>query len=799
MIADFPDLQSLARALDGEVRGEEVLCPGPGHSAADRSLSVKPDKGAPDGFLVYSFSDDDPIVCRDYARRKLGLPPFEPNGHKGGKAWTTIAEHIYRDQHGQPYLQVRKCLDENGRKQYPQAHWTDGKWRSGKPSGAKIPYRLPELLAAPAGTTVYVVEGEKCADALARLGFVSSTNSEGADDGKGKKWTAALNSWFKGRPVVVVGDNDAPGRKHAQHVAKNLHGIAKLVRVLDLAPHWPGEAMPVGDDVADWIEQHDRAGSRLSQFAREAPLWEPGAASTSGSTSSDQAFISELAALSPLDYAKRRADAAKQIGIGVTELDKLVAAARGETPPATPERWTVEPWEQEVTTADLLHALLETYPKYVILPEHGAVAMALWCLQAWAIDAAYVSPFLMFTSPEMRCGKSTALSLLYRTSPRTVFASNISPASLFRYIDSCHPVLLIDEADTFARDDEQLRGILNSGHSRDTAFVIRCEGDDNTPKEFSTWSPKAIAAIGKLAATLRDRAIILPMKRKKPGERVAKLRAQDGEPFVTLRRKAARWAGDNLEVLKAARPGPTETLNDRAQDNWELLFAIADLAGGDWPKLARNAALSLTGAEIEDATLKVQLLAAIKSVFEALAVDRVSSETLVAELVKDSDEPWAVYGKAGKPISQRQVASLLSEFKIKPNNMRLADGGQRKGYNLGWFKDAFERYDPHPPVSSVPAVPTNDVNDLEQNSSVQADSLGTDNNGSNPLKTKAGTDGTDKSLLGSKTGAACCAQCHGLADGKEQLVSIDGTSVWLHPQCQRVYAKTLEEKESLPW
>ena len=331
--------------------------------------------------------------------------------------------------------------------------------------------------------------------------------------------------------------------------------------------------------------------------------------------------------------------------------------------------------------------------------------------------------------------------------------------------------------------------------------MIRCEGDDNTPKEFSTWSPKVIAAIGKLAATLEDRAIILPMKRKKPGERVAKLRAQDGEPFVTLRRKAARWAGDNLEVLKAARPEPMETLNDRAQDNWELLLAIADLAGGDWPKLARDAALSLTGAEIEDATLKVQLLAAIKSVFEALAVDRVSSETLVAELVKDSDGPWAAYGKAGKPISQRQVASLLCEFKIKPNNVRLDDGGQRKGYDRGWFKDAFERYDPRAPISSVPAVPTNDINDLEQNSSAPADPLGTDNNGSNALKTKAGTDGTDKSPLGSKTGAAggICAQCHGLADGKEQLVSIDGTSVWLHLQCQRPYVKTLEEKESLPW
>ena len=460
MIADFPDLQSLARALDGEVRGEEVLCPGPGHSATDRSLSVKPDEGAPDGFLVYSFSDDDPIVCRDYVRRKLGMPPFEPNGHKGGKAWTTIAEHIYRDQHGQPYLQVRKCLDENGRKQYPQAHWTDGKWRSGKPSGAKIPYRLPELLAAPAGTTVYVVEGENVPTHSPGSALCPAQTAKARTTAKERNGRLLSTAGLKAAPSLSSATMTRPDASMPSTWQRIFTASPNCVRVLDLAPHWPGEPMPVGDDVADWIEQHDRAGSRLSQFAREAPLWEPGAASTSGSTSSDQAFISELAALSPLDYAKRRADAAKQIGIGVTELDKLVAGARGEAPPATPERWTVEPWEQEVTTADLLHALVETYPKYVVLPEHGGVAMALWCLQAWAIDAAYVSPFLMFTSPEMRCGKSTALSLLYRTSPRTVFASNISPASLFRYIDSRHPVLLIDEADTFARDNEQLRGIF---------------------------------------------------------------------------------------------------------------------------------------------------------------------------------------------------------------------------------------------------------------------------------------------------------------------------------------------------
>ncbi len=140
----------LAKLLGGDVCGDGVRCPGPGHSDVDRSLSVKPDRDAADGFLVYSFAGDDPILCRDHVRTKLRLRPFEPkkNGKAGaGAAWTVLAEHIYRDEHGAPYLLVKKCRDGAGKKQYPQYHWDGTQWIKGKPPGPRIPYRLPELLA----------------------------------------------------------------------------------------------------------------------------------------------------------------------------------------------------------------------------------------------------------------------------------------------------------------------------------------------------------------------------------------------------------------------------------------------------------------------------------------------------------------------------------------------------------------------------------------------------------------------------------------------------------------------------
>ena len=75
-----PQINLTARALGGEVAGRQVLCPGPNHNAKDRSLSVRLDPSAPDGFVTHSFAGDDPIACRDYVRARVGLPPFKPNG-----------------------------------------------------------------------------------------------------------------------------------------------------------------------------------------------------------------------------------------------------------------------------------------------------------------------------------------------------------------------------------------------------------------------------------------------------------------------------------------------------------------------------------------------------------------------------------------------------------------------------------------------------------------------------------------------------------------------------------------------
>src|SRR6185437_3895659 len=204
-----------------------------------------------------------------------------------------------------------------------------------------------------------------------------------------------------------------------------------------------------------------------------------------------------------------------------------------------------EPWPTAVDGAQLLGNLAATIRRYAILTAEQADAVALWILFTYAIDGARISPKLAITSPTPRCGKSTLLALVAALVPRPLVASNISPAAVFRVIEKSNPTLLIDEADSFLKDNEGLRGVLNSGHSRDGAYVIRCVGDNLEPTRFCTWCAQAVGLIGSLPATLADRSIEVRLQRKRAGESVAKLTRNAREGLAMLARMAARFAADH--------------------------------------------------------------------------------------------------------------------------------------------------------------------------------------------------------------------------------------------------------------
>jgi Protein of unknown function (DUF3631) len=409
-----------------------------------------------------------------------------------------------------------------------------------------------------------------------------------------------------------------------------------------------------------------------------------------------QNVIRELAALPPLEYERIRLKIATDLGIRVSILDaevkKMRERGQGPTSASALIIPDAEPWPEPVDGAALLDELIATFNRFLVLPIRAAEAMALWTLHTYCLDAADVTPRLIFTSPEKRCGKTTAMRLLTRLVARALPASNITAAGVFRAIEALRPTLLIDEADTFLPENDELRGVLNSGHARDSAYVVRTVGDNHDPAKFSTWAPVAIALIGRPPTTIEDRSIAVPMRRKHPGEVAETFRRRHRASLETLARKAARWAHDNMGALTGCEPSIPEMLNDRAADNWEPLLAIADHIGGAAPARARDAALELSGNRDDDSD--GMLLSDIREIFTNRQVERIKSIDLCAALAEKEARPWAEY-RAGKPITPVQLAAKLKPYGISPTSIRFL-GETPKGYRWSDFEDAFDRYLPAP-------------------------------------------------------------------------------------------------------
>ena len=244
----FPfSVDQIVAALGGQVTGPDTCnIPGPGHSAKDRSLSVKIDPGAPDGFLTYSHARDEGVECKDWIREQLGLPRWRPADRKSSGPIIGSADYVYKKADGSPYLRVCRTAD----RRFWQQTWDGASWVNGAPKGLKIPYRLPELLAAE-HDDVFIVEGEKDCETLAMYGLNATTNSCGAG-----KWTSDLNCYFAGKNVYILPDNDEVGANHARNVAVNLLPVAREVRIVDL----PG--LPPKGDVSDWLA----AGGTLDEL-----------------------------------------------------------------------------------------------------------------------------------------------------------------------------------------------------------------------------------------------------------------------------------------------------------------------------------------------------------------------------------------------------------------------------------------------------------------------------------------------------------------------------------------------------
>lgn len=194
------------------------------------------------------------------------------------------------------------------------------------------------------------------------------------------------------------------------------------------------------------------------------------------------------------------------------------------------------------------------------------------------------------TSAEKRSGKTRLLEVLELLVREPLPTANISDAALFRAIADLQPTLLLDEVDAIfgpkARDREDLRGLLNAGYRRG-AVARRMGGPRMTTLEaFPVFCAKVFAAIGDLPDTIADRAIRIRLERRVREENVERFRRREAQELAEpLHQWLSSWAQHHIDQLSEARPDLPDELDDRAQDGWEPLLAIADLAGGTGPSV----------------------------------------------------------------------------------------------------------------------------------------------------------------------------------------------------------------------
>jgi hypothetical protein len=405
--------------------------------------------------------------------------------------------------------------------------------------------------------------------------------------------------------------------------------------------------------------------------------------------------------------------------------------------------------------------------------------LAMWrIIHAHANECWDHTPRLNVRAPEKQCGKTTLLDVLMPLVPRAMKTENVSTAVVFRAAAAYKPTLLVDECDTqlCGKDaDKELVSILNAGHGR-SGRAFRCEGDDNRIKGFPVFGPAVLAGIGHLPGTLADRSIPIVLQRRRLDQAITPFRSSRAKHLEELASQIARWVSDHTDDLAGSEPDMPPGIFNRLADVWRPIFGIADKASGAWPERARQAALTLTRETGQDReSIKVMVLSDIRDLFELRETNSLSSASICADLAEMTDKPWPEF-RNGKPITQRQLASLLTPFGIATSTIRTAEGQTPKGYKRQSFEKVFAAY--LTPISSAtPPQPKDSAGFSDFRSATN------------------GQDVADRNLQSSRVSAAC----GGVADknggygaqslfeadseGREAIQAVDGQALCV--QCRR--------------
>jgi hypothetical protein len=300
------------------------------------------------------------------------------------------------------------------------------------------------------------------------------------------------------------------------------------------------------------------------------------------------------------------------------------------------------------------------------------------------------TPRLAFMSPEKGSGKTRALEVSEHLVPRGVRVSQATTGYILAKIsEDPPPTLFYDEIDTVygqkARGNEDLRAVLNAGHRRGATAGRGSWGNDGlTGQDYLAYCAVALAGLVELPDTIADRAVVIPMKKRKRTERVEPWRGRvHGSEATLLRKLLGSWMQEAVFSWPDDMP-----VEDRAADVWEALVMVADAAGGRWPTDARMAAIALSADESK-CSLGVVLLRDLQTVFSGR--DKMRTEEILDALCSLPESPWRHFHANGDAISDRDLSRLLRPYRIRSKDVWV-EGRSAKGYTADDLRDAWERY-----------------------------------------------------------------------------------------------------------
>ena len=403
----------------------------------------------------------------------------------------------------------------------------------------------------------------------------------------------------------------------------------------------------------------------------------------------------------------------------------------------------VAPHPEPVAIGELLAEIEVTIKRHVVLSDAAATALAVWVVHTYVYETRDTVAYVAIESPEKRCGKTTLLTVLAAMADKPLVAANLTVGALFRAIDACRPTLFIDEADTFLAGNSTMRGIINSGNTWRTAYVLRLsraksksqqprsihgthhepenpespnsfrnlprrsaaeagphsafrnqEGTDSGLERYSCWCPKAIAMIGKVPDTVADRSIVVPMVRKLVTEKRVPLAALN---VSTIKAKCARFALDQREAISQSEKIHGDGLNDRAADTFDPLYVIARLAGQEWEQKLHAAALALSpGVHAKGAI--AELLVDIHTIFFFTERKKMFTRGLL-EYLREDEFAMKATALNYLTLDECRLSDALRPYGIKSSTIRIGKDVMR-GYLAEDFSDVLARYVPKADVEA---------------------------------------------------------------------------------------------------